>query len=118
MTKVLFVGPYRQSDGWGNAANEYAKAISKSCELAMRPIYMGSSFCELHEDLLEYEFNDLREYDVVIQNCLPFFVIQTLLIKSAIYFFCGGSVHPGGGIPLCLMSAKIVSNQFKDVSNV
>ena len=33
-------------------------------------------------------------------------------------FFCGGSVHPGGGIPLCLMSAKIVSNQFKDVSNV
>ena len=24
-------------------------------------------------------------------------------------FFCGGSVHPGGGIPLCLKSAKIVS---------
>jgi phytoene desaturase len=23
--------------------------------------------------------------------------------------FCGGSVHPGGGIPLCLLSAKIVS---------
>lgn len=25
-------------------------------------------------------------------------------------FFCGGSVHPGGGIPLCLQSAKIVSD--------
>ena len=25
-------------------------------------------------------------------------------------FFCGGSVHPGGGIPLCLKSAKIVSD--------
>lgn len=24
--------------------------------------------------------------------------------------FCGGSVHPGGGIPLCLLSAKIVSD--------
>jgi len=24
-------------------------------------------------------------------------------------FFCGGSVHPGGGIPLCLNSAKIVA---------
>ena len=24
-------------------------------------------------------------------------------------YFCGGSVHPGGGIPLCLNSAKIVS---------
>jgi phytoene desaturase len=25
-------------------------------------------------------------------------------------YFCGGSVHPGGGIPLCLLSAKIVSD--------
>jgi len=25
-------------------------------------------------------------------------------------YFCGGSVHPGGGIPLCLYSAKIVAD--------
>ncbi len=25
-------------------------------------------------------------------------------------FFCGGSVHPGGGIPLCMLSAKIVDD--------
>lgn len=25
-------------------------------------------------------------------------------------FFCGGSVHPGGGIPLCLQSASITAN--------
>ena len=24
-------------------------------------------------------------------------------------YFCGGSVHPGGGIPLCLHSARIVA---------
>jgi phytoene desaturase len=29
-------------------------------------------------------------------------------------YFCGGSVHPGGGIPLCLLSAKIVANLVKD----
>jgi len=28
-------------------------------------------------------------------------------------YFCGGSVHPGGGIPLCLLSAKIVSELIK-----
>jgi phytoene desaturase len=28
-------------------------------------------------------------------------------------YFCGGSVHPGGGIPLCLLSAKIVANMIK-----
>ena len=27
-------------------------------------------------------------------------------------YFVGGSVHPGGGIPLCLASAKIVSNEI------
>ena len=25
-------------------------------------------------------------------------------------YFCGGSVHPGGGIPLCLLSAKIATD--------
>lgn len=29
-------------------------------------------------------------------------------------YFCGGSVHPGGGIPLCLNSAKIVSKLVEE----
>ncbi|MFM9840946.1 MAG: 1-hydroxycarotenoid 3,4-desaturase CrtD [Cyclobacteriaceae bacterium] len=28
-------------------------------------------------------------------------------------YFCGGSVHPGGGIPLCLLSAKIATDQIE-----
>lgn len=28
-------------------------------------------------------------------------------------YFCGGSVHPGGGIPLALLSAKIAADVFK-----
>ena len=31
-------------------------------------------------------------------------------------YFCGGSVHPGGGIPLCLLSAKIVSDQLASLT--
>jgi phytoene desaturase len=27
-------------------------------------------------------------------------------------YFCGGSVHPGGGIPLCLLSSAIVAKEF------
>lgn len=30
-------------------------------------------------------------------------------------YFCGGSVHPGGGIPLALLSAKIVSDWMPDI---
>ena len=31
-------------------------------------------------------------------------------------YFCGGSVHPGGGIPLCLWSAKIVSQMIPNAA--
>jgi phytoene desaturase len=30
-------------------------------------------------------------------------------------FFTGGSVHPGGGIPLCMKSARIVADMFPDL---
>jgi phytoene desaturase len=29
-------------------------------------------------------------------------------------YFCGGSVHPGGGIPLCLLSAQIVADLINE----
>jgi phytoene desaturase len=29
-------------------------------------------------------------------------------------YFCGGSVHPGGGIPLCLLSAKITADLIQN----
>lgn len=32
-------------------------------------------------------------------------------------YFCGGSVHPGGGIPLCLLSAKIVGDLVPDMNS-
>jgi phytoene dehydrogenase-like protein len=28
-------------------------------------------------------------------------------------YFCGGSVHPGGGIPLCFKSAEIAVNEIE-----
>ncbi|WP_299367798.1 1-hydroxycarotenoid 3,4-desaturase CrtD [Winogradskyella sp.] len=36
--------------------------------------------------------------------------------KSSIknLYFCGGSVHPGGGIPLCLLSGKIVAELIEN----
>ena len=31
-------------------------------------------------------------------------------------FFCGGSVHPGGGIPICLLSAKITAELINKIN--
>lgn len=33
-------------------------------------------------------------------------------------YFCGGSVHPGGGIPLCLLSARIVESLVPATNSV
>lgn len=33
--------------------------------------------------------------------------------RIANLYFCGGSVHPGGGVPLCLLSGKIVGGLLK-----
>lgn len=74
---ILFIGPYRQADGWGAAARNYIRALSNTGhELAIRPVYMGHNYREgwLEEDLLEYEFNDFGNYDVIVQNCLPHYV--------------------------------------------
>ena len=32
--------------------------------------------------------------------------------KISNLYFCGGSVHPGGGIPLCLLSARIIAEML------
>lgn len=32
-------------------------------------------------------------------------------------YFCGGSVHPGGGIPLCLQSARIVADLIPEYND-
>jgi phytoene dehydrogenase-like protein len=33
-------------------------------------------------------------------------------------YFCGGSVHPGGGIPLSLLSAKIMTDKISNDYNI
>ena len=81
---ILFIGPYRQNDGWGNAAKSYIRALSKidSVNLCIRPIYMGSSTCEIDEDIIEFEYNSFDEYDIVIQNVLPSLCDYCLLYTS------------------------------------
>jgi phytoene dehydrogenase-like protein len=73
------------------------------------------------EDYLDPELIDLKTssytgslYGTSSNSTLAAFLRhpnQTGTIKGL--YFVGGSVHPGGGIPLCLRSAKIVSNMIQ-----
>jgi len=33
-------------------------------------------------------------------------------------YFCGGSTHPGGGVPMCMLSAKISAELIREYTNV
>jgi glycosyltransferase involved in cell wall biosynthesis len=72
MKNVLFIGPYKQADGWGEAARQYIRAlIASGVNLTIRPVFMGNSICEAPVEFLQYEDNKLPHYDCVIQNVLP-----------------------------------------------
>lgn len=73
---VLFVGPYRQHDGWGLAARDYIRSLATipNINLTTRPIYLAPgntdpSFND--EQILTFENNIYHKYDAVIQKVLP-----------------------------------------------
>jgi glycosyltransferase involved in cell wall biosynthesis len=73
---ILFVGPYRQKDGWGLAARDYIKAIStvSNINLATRCVYTAMAYSDENfsdSEILLYEKNCLSNYDMIIQNVLP-----------------------------------------------
>ncbi len=51
----LFVGPYRQNDGWGMASRDYIKAISTQIpNLTTRPVYFTNNIVDVPKDIVEY----------------------------------------------------------------
>lgn len=69
---ALFIGPYRQQDGWGLATREYIKAISTQIpNIASRPLYYIDRPEPISSQLLSYENTQYDHYDIVFQKCLP-----------------------------------------------
>lgn len=70
---TLFVGPYRQNDGWGLASRSYIKAIATQCKnLTTRPVYLAQADYSFDDkEIIPYENSYYDSYDLVIQNTLP-----------------------------------------------
>lgn len=78
---VLFIGPYRQPDEWGEMSRSIIKSMLSVDEinLTSRPIFLanvvlGQESCD--PDIFRCEANKQDSYDVVIQHCLPNFMVQ------------------------------------------
>ncbi len=72
-TKVLFIAPYRQTDGWGEKARTLISLLESRCDLTVRPVWFNN---EVNPDMYlgkieELESKSEEEYDVLIQFCLP-----------------------------------------------
>ena len=50
---ALFIGPYRQNDGWGCASRDYIKAIhTQISDLSCKPLYYTPrTFSDLDSDI-------------------------------------------------------------------
>lgn len=73
---VLFIGPYRQKDGWGLAARDYIRSLATkpNINLTTRPIYLAPGNVDLSfndQNIIRYENNFYTKYDAVIQKVLP-----------------------------------------------
>ncbi len=72
MKNILFIGPYRQADGWGEATRSYIKAVaSTNNNLTIHPNYFTNNLVDIDESLSRYEKTIFDQYDIVIQKALP-----------------------------------------------
>jgi glycosyltransferase involved in cell wall biosynthesis len=70
---TLFIGPYRQNDGWGMATRSYIKALgTKHKNITTHPIYLANPDLTFNDpEILAYENTRHNHYDIVIQKTLP-----------------------------------------------
>jgi glycosyltransferase involved in cell wall biosynthesis len=75
MTNVLYIGPYREFSGMGNAARQYIKALIKAgYNICLRPvynIYQPYPENDMSNEIVELEKNSAKKYHVCIQHSYP-----------------------------------------------
>jgi glycosyltransferase involved in cell wall biosynthesis len=84
----LFIGPYRQNDGWGMASRDYIKAISTQIpNLTTRPIYFTNNTIDIESDISKHEKILSKNYDIVFQKTLPHCLAINKSIKKNVALF-------------------------------
>ena len=110
---VMINAPYSKGIDWAKAVPEAKDKILRKLEgilgQEIEPLIVNETV--LHPALIESKTASHLGalYGSSSNNRMAAFLRhpnQTRALENL--YFCGGSVHPGGGIPLCLLSAKIV----------
>jgi glycosyltransferase involved in cell wall biosynthesis len=114
---ILYIGPYREYSGAGNAARNYIQALYEfGHDVCIAPIfYTGETYPEneISSDILPLENNHLKRYDVVIQHCHPFDYVYSnkFEMNIGLYQFSSDSVKPAIVSRLMMMDRIILNSE-------
>ena len=116
---VMVNAPHNKNQNWKNDLVWLKENIIKKVEKILK--------CDIGKHIVEekiYTPEDLEKNTNSFQGSLygtssnnifsSFLRHPNFSRKFKNLFFCGGSVHPGGGIPLCILSSKIACDLIEN----
>ena len=111
---VMINAPYNQGQSWEELRAQAKKNILQKLSKMLNEDIGDLIEVEDYLDPIRIETRTSSDkgslYGSSSNNRLSAFFRQAnFSSKINNLYFCGGSVHPGGGIPLCLLSAQIVN---------
>ena len=85
---ILFIGPYRQSDSWGNLSRSLLKSLSLIDDISItcRPVFLSNlpEQKNLDPSIFSFEANKKEKYDVLIQHMLPNYMLYNSNFETVI----------------------------------
>lgn len=118
---ILYIGPYRQKDGWGEAAKSYILSLKQTNnKLHCQPVYMSNNIdSDIDSEIKYLENNNLSHYDIVIQNVLPMMMSKTNLYNIGLLFvenqnFNSTSIHNLNLMDEIWVSSSLEKNSLID----
>lgn len=83
MSKVLYIGPYRQSDRWGRVSRDVIRSLDiVGADFMLRPI----SYIEANVDFSYPQEEKKVDYDVIVQHCLPSHFVYRSDVKNVFLY--------------------------------
>ncbi len=110
--------PNNQGQDWDQFINEAREAVIKKASRILKTDIRPLIECEMVFDPRVIEKRTSSAFGAIYGNSsnnkfAAFLRHANFSKKIKNLYFCGGSVHPGPSIPLCLLSAKITTGLIK-----
>jgi glycosyltransferase involved in cell wall biosynthesis len=115
---ILYIGPYREFSGMGNASRNYIRSLQHTGHnVSIRPIYNEHNIypeTALHGDIISLENNSSKKYHKIIQHCYPHQLVYDARFDQniGIVHLETNSINTTIGDNLSVLDSIIVGSSF------